>query len=152
MNYPQTVGWFRQPKEPILYINQYGKWDYRLESFPKSDGYESKRVEEENLVLKRRPPTTISARSIHSIMGVVWVGMDCNDLKGLDLINPSMQTSKKDSPLVLVLVKYEDQNGKKLSWESIQKLQLIFSARQEAMLGLTFRAAEEQMRHLTESR
>lgn len=150
MNHPQTVGWFRQPEEPILYINQYGKWDYRLESSPKSDGYEGKRPEKKNLVSKRRPPTIISARSIHSIMGVVWVGMDRKDLKSLDLINPSIQTLKKDWPLVLVLVKYKDQNEKRLSWESMEKLQLIFSARQEAMLELAFRAAEEQMRHLNE--
>lgn len=151
MNYPQTLGWFRQPKEHILYINQYGKWDYRLESSPKSNGYEGKRPEEENLVSKRRPLTTISARSIHSIMGVVWVGMD-KDLKSLDLINPSMQTLKRDWPLVLVLVKYKDQNEKRLSWESVERLQQIFSARQEAMLELAFRAAEEQMKHLNESR
>jgi hypothetical protein len=65
-------------------------------------------------------------------MGVVWVGMDSKDLKSLDLIDPSMRTLKKDWPLVLVLVKYKDQNEKRLSWESIEKLQLIFSARREA--------------------
>jgi hypothetical protein len=151
MNYPHTLGWFRQPKEPILYINQYGKWDYRLESFPKSDGYEGKRPEEENLVSKRRPTTTISARSFHSIMGVVWVGMD-KILKSLDLINPSMQTLKKNWPLVLVLVRYKDQDEKRLSWESIEQLQQGFSARQEAILELAFRAAEEQMRYLNKSR